>query len=464
MNIQIKCINKRVKPWAFFIAERGKKTIFVTAGIFITLACFSQTQPPTIKEVAAKFYNTYDVDSLPYPVVRFEKRKTEWKIVTQKFEAGKWVDVDTFLFYNGNEKKYLPLPLPAKEDTNFVDYRNYVDYYNETNYTIQPYYGYRGWYKDVIADLGNETQLSDSALYALARAYSEYASDLLYDQYNLALTNETFDMPLARNCMNEEQRNEYHAIIQKAIDCYAQVGKINPNFQTVVGNIRMKYANEVLVEFHTYLTYADEYARTYSLPDNLYPDSIIEKTKKILESCPKNAIFLSEGDNDLYRVLYVQQKMGYRQDVHAINISLLGIDRYIFMATQPQFQSPPVKLSVAPEYYKNDINNIVLVEDIINSAISFNNVIDIIKNGNRDTNNISTIPSSTFIINRKSDKTGIFVKTNNPPFYLYKNDWILLDILNNLDGRAFVSQYPLYNELSFLNNYLTKINDILYTF
>jgi len=55
---------------------------------------------------------------------------------------------------------------------------------------------------------------------------------------------------------------------------------------------------------------------------------ILNRQKNYLNSCDKNAILFTYGDNDTYQLWYVQEKLGYRKDIIVINNSLLGLPVY----------------------------------------------------------------------------------------------------------------------------------------
>jgi len=61
-----------------------------------------------------------------------------------------------------------------------------------------------------------------------------------------------------------------------------------------------------------------------------------------LESCPKDAILFTFGDNDTYPLWYAQEVEGLRPDVRIINTSLLGIDWYVNQLRYKVNESGPI--------------------------------------------------------------------------------------------------------------------------
>lgn len=64
-----------------------------------------------------------------------------------------------------------------------------------------------------------------------------------------------------------------------------------------------------------------------------------------LESCDKNAIIFTQGDNDTYPLWYAQEVENIRPDVRVVNLSLLGVDWYIRQLKYAINEAPPVKIS-----------------------------------------------------------------------------------------------------------------------
>ena len=71
--------------------------------------------------------------------------------------------------------------------------------------------------------------------------------------------------------------------------------------------------------------------------------------KDYLESCEKNAIVISFGDNDTYPLWYTQEVAGNRRDLRVMNYSLLGTDWYINQLRYKVNESAPADVIFTPE-------------------------------------------------------------------------------------------------------------------
>jgi Protein of unknown function (DUF2723) len=82
-----------------------------------------------------------------------------------------------------------------------------------------------------------------------------------------------------------------------------------------------------------------------------------------LESCDKNAIIFTYGDNDTYPLWYAQEVEGIRRDVRVVNLSLIAVDWYIDNLRRKINESPAIKMSLKPESYRGFLRNQLPVQD-----------------------------------------------------------------------------------------------------
>lgn len=441
--------------------RRSLIILFSIAGslLLFTQALFAQ---PKASEVVTRFYQTYDMTFMEYFHVGFEKKNGDWFIVTQRIVGDKLYPIDRMLFYDGKSGSFKELSLDKNQPEKEIRLDEHMDEYTLTNYDIQPFYGYQAWYKDVINYLEKKPALTDWELNALGRAYSTYASGMVSNQLGDTPEQDTWKLEFNQNCLSTEQIKSFNSMIGKAQQCFKKLAERNPGFETRVGSIGLKYANEVMVQYTILLAYAREEALKMKFPDDLYPEDFLEERKNLLNDCPLNSIYVSEGDNDFYPLHYLQQVKNFRRDVHVINYSLLALDRYIYQATYPQYEASAILQSADTSLYLRNINELVMINESA-VTITVKDLMKILKSGERDEPGWVTVNTDSISFVRQLPKSpgSIPAKPQNVisvkgERYLFKNQWVLLDIIDNLNGRKICFLHEFYDQLKGLNKHFSR--------
>jgi hypothetical protein len=315
---------------------------------------------PAYKLVIQSFLNEYSIAGIEYPQqYTLAKKPDGWHVLILDLTSGETAKDE--IFWDRAKADFLPLDFP-KAEMERESHQDLIDDWQSNYFTgISPFWGYTGWDKDVIDAYADKTNLSDTLLNALARAYCSYAINLLSNHTGFSSREIQFDLPAGQNSLSEEQIKTYRAYEYKGIEIYYKLWKKNPEFETFVADIYNVYSNEVMNCYLTLLYFQNRDEAKKELKAGLYDPVFIDMAKKYLSSCDADAILIVNGDSDTYPLLYVQEFMGFRKDVKVVNISLLGSGRYV----SHLFESGqnPVPLSVDRAIYASESKQVVYLTD-----------------------------------------------------------------------------------------------------
>lgn len=400
---------------------------------------------PSYKEVVHHFFSKYSVADRPGSAnitdeIQFEKRLEGWLVV--KYEYGETIrQISSELLWNAEEGKFNKVKYKSLKDASEnINYTNqYLDNYAARYYDMSPLYGYIGWDGDLIRYCEEKKEMSDTLVYMQGRAYSTYASGLLNENLGRNPEGRTYEFASTNSRLLDYQLIEYRTYRHKAIDCFKILMEKNPDFPTIVGPIQVKHDNEYLTSYLDLMMYSTKEEAAKELPEQLYSPFQLEIASNYLNSCEPNSILFTNGDNDTYPLIYVQQKHGIRPDVLVVNISLLYTVRYINLLSRHTGAAPQLPVSITTETLEDEQLQYAVVDNNGTDTIPLEKLI-------RLAQEMATLqkekPTEIFNVSSPHLRTicgGKTIVWNYPKSYLMRNDLMILDLIDQTH-----CQMPIY--------------------
>lgn len=457
-----------------------KITIFAVL-LFSYTSITAQNNFPTYYKVVKSFFTKYNYDSDEDYNILFAKMKGGWYVnLVDNYLDNNILSSQLYWSNKTNQFNNLTFNLPSRKDKSLIPQNidKYMVSYEWYNFDHCAYYGYNGYANDIIADFSIKENLDDRELESLARAYSVKSNYYIWNQFGVKNNDdEIYTLELKPFEFPSSDRVEKSIFyLNKSIEYYNLLAKRNPSYETIVGDIKIKIANEAMNGYDLFMTAGYEGDANKFLKLANYDDKHVVQAKNRLNACLKNTILITFGDDDTYPLWYVQEKLGYRKDVSVLNFTLLSMQSKVLKIKQKgevAISTPNNFLMDSNIYVVQPLN---VEEDSLSSGhFSLSETLNYIYTYKLDSitehdASYKKYPSKYFYLKVNNDLEYKFNKS-----YLFLNDIILLDIVNsNINKRpiAFTSvtenlfkDYVTFNNLNYnLNTTKTGVenyNEIL---
>ncbi len=400
----------------------------------ITNAQWAYLKYPSYSNVLIYFFRQYSVKDIENTdQLKFQKKPDGWHVVYLNMMQDSTISDQ--LLWSRDKAAFVNVRFnpaqTAKENDAIM--AKLLNAWQGRWYNLFPYYNYPGWEWDVIHDYKDVKNLPDSMLYALGRSYSYATNNLLNNNSGMADKKRMFKLQEGVNCLSPEQLATYNKYHNLAIETYKAVQKLNPDFETIIGNIGIKLADEYMVGYLDMMIYQNEKEANKELKDATFTDFMVSMAKNYLMTCDSNAILFTDGDNDTFPLLFVQAKLKYRRDVLVVNLELLGTVRYANRMRAAFMDAAPLPLTFTQDEVKDGVRDYAYIIDRTkDDYIELKSALDFDRSQNPNDKisvqagqTINYIPSHKLFFIHGSDK----MEWTLPGQYLLRSNLLMLDAL-----------------------------------
>ena len=172
-----------------------------------------------------------------------------------------------------------------------------------------------------------------------------------------------------------------------------------------------------------------------------------EVAANYLNSCAKNAILFTNGDNDTFPLWYMQEVEGVRTDIKVVNLSLFNTSWYIDQMKRASYDAAPIPSSFTNSQYRTGTRDYIPIDNKKTGYVDVKKVIDFIGSDNRQTKTVTNMGKKDFCPAKKlklrvdREKVKSFVPTEYQDKIvdeikwelkgrgIYKNQLMVLDML-----------------------------------